>query len=154
MDVESLFDVDAYLPEIEQDVDDYPIHRGYMRRGHIAEQWAIAECLERGFHVAVPVVDDDGVDLIVNYRNTVQVKSTMAPCWERENRLIWRMNKNPHVRHRNADYFALCWFEARRWWIFPRDVIMRNTRLLTVTIDGRHRAYENAWDLLGGDLDG
>jgi hypothetical protein len=44
--------------------------------GAIAEQEAILELVKRGYPVAVPVVDDEGVDLIVNYRTTVQVKST------------------------------------------------------------------------------
>jgi hypothetical protein len=46
--------------------------------GAIAEQEAIVELVKRGHRVAVPVVDDDGVDLVVNYRTTVQVKATTA----------------------------------------------------------------------------
>lgn len=43
-------------------------------RGAVSEYLAIAKLLELGHRVAVPVVDDAGVDLIVDYRTTVQVK--------------------------------------------------------------------------------
>lgn len=47
----------------------------YQSLGVAAEHAAIARLLDLGHKVAVPVTDDDGVDLIVNYRWTVQVKS-------------------------------------------------------------------------------
>lgn len=42
--------------------------------GMATEMEVIAELLRRGRKVAVPVVDDDGVDLVVDYRWRVQVK--------------------------------------------------------------------------------
>src|SRR3990172_7695085 len=47
--------------------------------GALAEIRLIAELLGRGHRVAQPVSDDDGVDLIVNYRTCVQVKSCARP---------------------------------------------------------------------------
>lgn len=44
--------------------------------GAVAELEAQALLVARGHKVAVPVVDDDGVDLIVDYRTLVQVKTT------------------------------------------------------------------------------
>ncbi len=69
-----LFDIPAH-------VEDSPSARRVPKTnpstlGAIAEQEAILQLVKRGYPVAVPVVDDEGVDLIVNYRITVQVKST------------------------------------------------------------------------------
>lgn len=47
-----------------------------MAAGVAAEHLAIAELLLRGHAVAKPVVDEDGVDLVVDYRYRVQVKSS------------------------------------------------------------------------------
>jgi hypothetical protein len=44
--------------------------------GAVAELVAQGILIDRGHKVAVPVVDDDGVDLIVDYRTLVQVKTT------------------------------------------------------------------------------
>jgi hypothetical protein len=46
---------------------------GATAKGHRAVALLIARLLEIGHKIATPVVDDDGVDLIVNYRITVQV---------------------------------------------------------------------------------
>lgn len=44
--------------------------------GMATQMEVVAELLRRGHKVAVPVVDDDGVDLVVNYCVKVQVKFT------------------------------------------------------------------------------
>jgi hypothetical protein len=44
--------------------------------GMASQMEVVAELLRLGHKVAVPVVDDDGVDLVVNYSVKVQVKFT------------------------------------------------------------------------------
>jgi hypothetical protein len=59
----------AELPQAE-------VVSGTAAVGAAAEHEAISVLLRRGLKVAVPVVDDDGVDLVVGYRVAVQVKYT------------------------------------------------------------------------------
>lgn len=67
------------VPELGPE-DDYLARSDAPRRtsavGKASELAAIARLLAMGHRVAVPVVDDDGVDFVVDYRTTVQVKST------------------------------------------------------------------------------
>lgn len=62
------------LFEVEQRERDCPPNRSFVA-GRIVELRATAELVERGHAVAVPVVDD-GVDLVVDYRVKVQIKSS------------------------------------------------------------------------------
>lgn len=48
----------------------------FTRTGAIAQLRAAVELLDRGYAVALPMVDDAGVDLVVNHRIPVQVKSS------------------------------------------------------------------------------
>lgn len=58
--------------------DSPPDPRSYAAMGVAAEMMLVAALLERGHKVALPVVDDDGVDLIVDYRKLVQVKTSAS----------------------------------------------------------------------------
>ncbi len=95
--------------------------------GVASEHEVIARLLRSGHKVAVPVVDDDGVDLIVNYRTTVQVKMsglfqvTQGPNPERYHYNIF---KSPSKTW-NADVFAFhgVGAEADTWWVIPAAVI-------------------------------
>lgn len=71
---ERLFDIPADVEDSDLARDDVAITSSSF--GAIAEQEAIVELVKRGHRVAVPVVDDHGVDLVVNYRTPVQVKAT------------------------------------------------------------------------------
>lgn len=68
--VERLFEVDDIQRETQTSMSVQTMIDGY-----ISESEAINRLLALGHKVAKPVIDDDGVDLIVNYRTTVQVKS-------------------------------------------------------------------------------
>ena len=67
-------------------------------RGAAAEQYVIAQALRRGFRVAVPGVDLDGVDLyIFSSRGelaTVQVKTA------KRHRRTWRLRLDNNARRR------------------------------------------------------
>lgn len=107
------------------------------QRGCVAEHRAIVALLERGHKVAVPVVDDDGVDLIVDYRLTVQVKSTSlaGPTWQfalgggyygADGIRAYRQPPDAHI--------ALCFAETiQTWWVVPmrwlREAGLRSTTM-------------------------
>lgn len=96
--------------------------------GRACELLVAARLLELGHKVAVPIVDDDGIDLIVNYRTTVQVKSSrlvdVAPASLRGR---YRYFVFKSIRWAwNADVFVFRGVEPGQrdaWWIVPSSVL-------------------------------
>lgn len=86
--------------------------------GTAAEMLLVAELLKRGNKVALPVVDDDGVDLIVNYRLAVQVKSRTQGT-SKKNPISISLAFREHV-----DVLAIYLADIHAWWHVPRDEIL------------------------------
>ena len=124
--------------------------------GKIAEHLAIVELTRRGHRIALPVTDDDGVDLIVDYRTTVQVKNA--------NRTVARPNGYEYTGYTwsnnrarwNADVFLLHAYEdsSSRWWVVPTSVLVElgaksslNLRNGSRGIGGAIAAHEDRWDI-------
>lgn len=104
-------------------------------RGALSEMRAIQVLLERGFKVAIPVVDDDGVDMVVNYRRTVQVKSSARmghagrfPSWHFGFTASWNYRKDGSRSYRpqsaTADFWVCHAVPVDAWWIVPREALL------------------------------
>lgn len=128
--------------------------------GAVAEQLAIAELLRRGHKVAVPVVDDDGVDLVVNYSVRVQVKSAHRKRLETVpgygyQTYSWNSKRGWCL----ADVFLLYGRSpdvGDRWWVVPQAVVASASTMVNL-YEGSSRgisaalaSYEGAWGVFGG----
>jgi hypothetical protein len=96
-------------------------------KGALSEFAAIVELMRRGHKIAVPLVDDDGVDLIVDYHVKVQVKSSAAPLRKGES---WQFGftrgryladgSRIYEQHRlGADVLICHAVPIDAWWIIP-----------------------------------
>lgn len=94
------------------------------RSGVVAELVVASRLLAAGHHVAVPLVDDDGVDLVVNYRFRVQIKS--SGLWEVKTGYPFYSFKSP-VGWSRADVYVLHGQAAgksqERWWVIPSHAL-------------------------------
>lgn len=130
--------------------------------GVAAENLAISVLLRRGHKVAVPVVDDDGVDLIVDYRLRVQVKSssrrvvTTNPPYSYAAYMFSGLNKSLG----KVEFFLFHGVGddgTDRWWVVPAAALAGcgpSVNIYEGSVRGtsaRLMAYENAWELLDGD---
>lgn len=131
--------------------------------GVAAEQLAIAALLRRGHKVAVPVVDDDGVDLIVDYRIRVQVKSGRRRDIETLPGYVYSAYGWSQLG-RSAGKVELFMLHgvtplgADRWWIVPAvvfgDAPPNSLYLYEGSTRGRSARvaqYEEAWGFFDGD---
>lgn len=127
--------------------------------GALSELRAAELLIERGHRVAKPIVDDFGVDLIVDYDRkpiTVQVKAT------RTNATARRVNSSPIWQFRPltvAPTAAIVMFHVRpidAWWIVPAEEIvlgksirMIERRLRATRSDAAHDfdPWRDRWDL-------
>lgn len=143
-----------------------PEHVG-QATGAVAEMRLVAELLERGHKVAIPVVDDDGVDLIVNYSLTVQVKSTVCTKADKQRpnsktllldlARAGRKHTDPAARRpRNMladhiDVLAVFGRDTGTWWFVPRAAIGTRKRL-TFSDDPKSvfGAWRDAWEVFEG----
>lgn len=84
--------------------------------GRSIELLLAAQLLRLGCKVAVPIVDDHTVDLIVNYRTTVQVKA--ASSRDTKGRLSIGLGAQlpEHV-----DVLSVYALDAEHWWHIPRQ---------------------------------
>jgi hypothetical protein len=88
--------------------------------GIAAEAELVAALLKLGHKVAIPCCDDDGVDLIVNYRTLVQVKASA----HRNPRGLLKVGggaRGPLIRD-HVDIFAAHALDSGAWWFVPGDV--------------------------------
>ncbi len=128
--------------------------------GAVAEHLAIAKLLRRGHKVAIPVTDDDGVDLVVDYSIRVQVKNAhrrkFSPNGVTYDKFAWSC-KSAWSR---ADVFLLHGLEPNgdsRWFVVPSDVIAGHGRTLLFyeakvaaypdSMNARIASLEGAWDV-------
>ena len=138
---------------------------GLMSLGIAAEHFAIGELLSRGHRVAKPVVDLDGVDLVVDYAIKVQVKSSSVdklaskykPTTGRQRRASTRYlsfhtarkrTGKPNVAY-DVDVFVL--FDGRPsnrvFYVVPVSEI---PNCGTLTLTPKYEQYRDAWDWFRG----
>ena len=123
--------------------------------GMAAETLLISELLERGHKVAVPVIDDDGVDLIVNYTLKIQVKSTAirnsAGALKVELCRSCYRNAGGEARDRSikahVDILAVFARDHREWWFVPRHALRSSKRLSLADSSPTYGAWREAWDV-------
>lgn len=132
---------------------------GFTGLGAAAEMRLVAELLDRGHKVAIPVVDDDGVDLIVNYRTKVQVKSG-ARRDPRSGRLVVFTQRKRYERdgvkrlQDHVDVLAAYARDTGTWWLIPRDQItVANAIYLSETAQTGLSAWREAWELFTTNTD-
>ena len=125
--------------------------------GQIAEYRAVAELLARGHRVARPVVDDDGVDLIVDYGTTVQVKSTSG--WDAaKGRFRFHTRSGSGIRQQyragavkvgvpaNVDVLLCHSLAEGLWWVMPAEALERRSNA-NVVPGNRLDHYRDNWRL-------
>lgn len=125
---------------------------GSSADGAVAEHEAIARLLSLGHKVAVPVVDDDGVDLIVNYRVPVQVKWTSQndPAGFPRMQLGRWVRAHPgapkRFRGAIAPHVLVVLVRVARvgWYVVPAD---RLRGLRNVSFGRCRDEWREAWDL-------
>lgn len=144
-----LFALDSVLPS--------PGVVGWQAIGTSAQMLATSKLLELGYKVAIPVTDDDGVDLIVNYCVKVQVKSCAS---RRENGVLQVALRNrrkgrgtEHVLGTHVDVVAVYARDTGNWWIIPRDVLGLRNRLYLWDTPAQTGPrpwdpYLNAWSVM------
>jgi hypothetical protein len=98
-------------------------------RGKLSELRAILRLLDLGRKVAVPVVDDDGVDLVVDYRHRVQVKSAGRASWPNGNTYTfagggtWYLadgtRKHGGLALSEPDFLLCHAVPIDTWWVVP-----------------------------------
>lgn len=128
--------------------------------GAVSEQLAVVRLLELGHKVARPVVDDDGVDLVVNYRVTVQVKSSrLAEIRARKHLYRFHVFTNSTKRWYADVYLFHGTGDSGRerglWWVVPGEALRAAGAKTSVSVDpdkatgwsGRLAPYLEAWDL-------
>lgn len=98
----------------------------YAALGTAAEMLLAALLLERGHNVAVPLVDDDGVDLIVDYRTLVQVKTSGSRSEHGSLVVELRNNSKVSSLRPHIDVVAVFDREGRRWWFVPGSEVSSN----------------------------
>lgn len=88
--------------------------------GASSEMLVVSRLLLLGHRVALPVLDDDGVDLVVNHRTTVQVKS--AANVRHGGYLFCGGHGLPLLRD-HVDVVVLHGREGDHWWVIPTAVL-------------------------------
>jgi hypothetical protein len=127
--------------------------------GRIAELKAEVRLLELGHKVASPGVDEDGVDLVVDYRHAVQVKSSAGRVedgrrWEFEFRAprkdaLRAASNAERSRSLRAD-FVLCYArDVDLWWVVPAADLRETFGRIRITPGGSlDLRWREAWHLL------
>jgi len=121
--------------------------RDNQSTGALGETKAVAELLQRGYKVARPVVDDDGVDLIVSYRITVQVKT--ARRWTSRG---WNFQCFQRARRAalpsHIDILLCHALDVGAWWMIPAPVARdRDQETLAIRTGSPLDVWRGRWDL-------
>jgi len=139
-----LFDVDAYVTTCAE-----TNNVGSHALGKMAEMLLVVELLKRGHKIALPLVDDDGVDVVVNYRKAVQVKSVGRPLPGQAFHFLTlrKMNVGNGERRKMAlaehvDVLAVYAHDACAWWHIPAAEITGRKNL---TLGPKQAQWRDAW---------
>jgi hypothetical protein len=134
--------------------------------GRIAELKAEIRLLELGHKVARPGLDDDGVDLVVDHRLAVQVKSTgrcgaassrASGSYEFEFRRPLKdggRGLSVAERRRDVSHIDFFLFYARdidAWWVVPGQMLSSVSRFRITPGARSDMRWREAWDLLGAE---
>lgn len=155
-----LFEIQADEPEPQPEPQ---VSRGPSALGGAAQFRAASELLERGHRVAVPIVDDDGVDLVVDYHWRVQVKSANRVLKGTVSSFAFQLHHSGGARRRAgdervrgrrhpmfaADFFVCYARPIGAWWIVPRDWLLQagfteRNSAFSLTADPQNRT-QYAW---------
>jgi hypothetical protein len=97
--------------------------------GALGEHLVIAELLQRGFHLATPIVDVDGFDLLVSvdarHFSRIQIKTSRQPHYE-ETSPTYRFNSGPRL---GSDFYILCCLFHKTFYIIPTSEMPKGVRL-------------------------
>jgi hypothetical protein len=97
--------------------------------GALGEHLVVAELLQRGFHLATPVVDVDGFDLLVSLDtrsfNRIQVKTSRQPYYE-DAAPTYRFNSGPRA---GSDFYILCCLLHKTFYVIPTPEMPKGVRL-------------------------
>lgn len=121
--------------------------------GTIAEMRLVAELLSRGFKVAKPIVDD-GVDLVVNYKLCLQIKSmskaTSFNSYQFKIRNEWKTSKGSIDLAPEVDIIALYAIDIDGWWLIPREEVEGVTTICITPeyVKNIYNRWRDAWFLL------
>jgi hypothetical protein len=88
--------------------------------GASSEMLVVSRLLLLGHRVALPVLDDDGVDLIVDHRTTVQVKSAAQV---RHGGYLFCGGHGLPLLRSHVDVVVLHGREGDHWWVVPTSVL-------------------------------
>jgi hypothetical protein len=126
--------------------------------GRVAELLAEAKLLSLGHRVARESVDEDGVDLLVDRRVTVQVRSSLLQTVATSASGAHRFYVFKSGRGWRADFFVFYGYDEDIldgvWWVVPRSELHDIGGALSILPHGtarkslRFAAYLDAWDLL------
>jgi hypothetical protein len=126
------------IPEAERTQETHLAAR-FQALGTAAEYILVARLLELGHKVALPVTDDDGVDMIVNYKTKVQVKSSanrdaagQLHVSITSRRFSERRDRHTYIG-RNIDVIAVHARDSGAWWLVPRSHLPIKTTTLKLT---------------------
>src|SRR6185295_10168313 len=139
-------------------------HSFSSTKGAASEMLAAGKLLLAGHRVAVPIADEDRVDLVVDYAITVQVKSATKRTGINYNFAVNARKRNfnsPNTRPRRSKPFAdIFLFHAQpidSWWVIPSAELMRLGRWQsgTITLPSFHQDIEcwrEQWNLFDDQL--
>lgn len=131
---------------------------GAFSKGKLAEHALIVRLLELGHKVAVPVVDDDGVDLVVNYSMLVQVKASSQRlaggglnvplhCVGRHAKETKQYGRGRRHIAAHVGILAVYALDSSAWWLIPREQVGSRTTLRLAEYDRTQglSAWRDAW---------
>lgn len=131
-------------------------HAATASLGGAAEMLLVARLLKDGRKVAKPIVDDDGVDLVVDYNLTLQVKS--AVYRGKDGRIEVRLGSSQMSGGRqgladHVDVLVVHAWDSGTWWLIPHAAMGRDTKSVNL-YEGSTRglsAWREAWHVFDSD---
>jgi transposase len=123
------------------------------QRGEWAEMRFMARASEQGLLVSKPWGESCRYDFAVEHDGKflrVQVKSTTS---RRRTSYAYQVSGRPYTREQ-IDFVAVYIVPKNVWFIFPIDVILKNTSNVILSPHltvSKHGAYKEAWHLLRGE---
>ena len=124
------------------------------RMGRIAEHKFELMCLERDIPIFKPVIDNYGIDFIIQRSKKscrIQVKSTLKkdPARNTYKVNVVRGFDGRKYEKGTYDYLVIHIFDLGLWYIIPEKHITAKTiRVNPNSTKGKYSIYKERWDLL------
>ena len=122
--------------------------------GRAGEYRILSELLIRGYNPAVSSVDD-GIDIILENRVTIQVKTVTKPNYTGEYYLVNFTNASYKKGKREkrssnliADYVIIWLIDKNRFFIIPSKNIGKKLTISLGHSSGQFTKFEDEWELL------